>query len=272
MNQSSLLKGNQVSSSGGLSRLIKTFETILCLLGGQAIFVSRGIQSIFYPKFRFKNLAQQFEFIGNGSLFIIVLTGLFTGGVMALQAYYGFSTLSGDSLVGPVTALGLVRELAPVLGGLMVTGRAGAAMAAQLGTMRVGQQIDALEVMGVDPYNYLIGPRILGTLLAMPLLYGIFVVVGNFGSWIVGVKFVGIDSGMYFSRLNDFVGFSDLVQGMIKTMLFGLVLSSVGTYCGYFTRGGAEGVGRSTNRAVVTSSVLILVVNFFITPILRRMF
>jgi phospholipid/cholesterol/gamma-HCH transport system permease protein len=265
-------KGWFKSSSEPLQHAWTAIQYILETLGFYAVFVARGLKSIFVPRPRWANVVDQFEFIGNGSLFIIALTGLFTGGVGALQAYYGLSTINGDSLVGPVTALGLTRELAPVLTGLMVTGRAGAAMAAQIGTMRVGQQIDALEVMGVDPFNYLIGPRILSTLLAMPLLCGVFILIGNIGSWFVGVDVLMIDQGIYLAKLQDFVKTGDLIQGLLKAFMFGLVLSCVGTYCGYYTTGGANGVGRATNRAVVTASVLILVVNFFVTPILREVF
>ena len=238
-------------------------------LGLRFIFVGEAFASIFTPKIRLKLILDQFEFIGNGSLFIILLTASFSGGVAALQTYYGMEKFNAETLVGPVVALATAREFAPVFSGLMVAGRAGAAMAAQIGTMRVSQQIDALEVMAVNSKNYLVGPRVIATMVAMPLLTGIYMLVGNFGSWIVGVKILRIESGLYFAKLDDFVGMPDIYQGLVKAVFFGAVLSLVGTWCGYTTTGGAQGVGQSTNRAVVTASVLILVFDYFLTPILR---
>ena len=249
--------------------LDKWLSAVVEPLGSIFIFVYRGFHSIVFPKFRWNLLIEQLDFIGNGPLFIITLTALFTGGVTALQTYYGLAKVGGYSLVGPVVALGLARELAPVFAGLMVTGRAGAAMAAQIATMRVREQIDALEVMAVDPVNYLVGPRLLATLISMPLLAGAFMLVGNLGSWIVGVHLLGIDSGIYFSKLPELFFLEDIWQGLIKATVFGATLSIVGTYYGYNAEGGALGVGSATNKAVVSASVLILVLDYFMTPLLR---
>jgi phospholipid/cholesterol/gamma-HCH transport system permease protein len=205
------------------------------------------------------------EFIGVNSVFVIILTGAFTGMVLALQSYYGFRKFSSEGLVGATVALSMTRELGPVLTSLMVTGRAGAAMAAELGTMRVTEQIDALTVMALNPIKYLVTPRIIAAFLMLPLLTVIADFVGIIGGYLVGVKLLGINEGAYLEKMIKFVELNDIYNGLVKAAVFGIILSVVSCYKGFYTKGGAEGVGKSTTEAVVVSSVTILVTDYILT-------
>lgn len=258
-----------------LSKLKKFVE----IIGAMTIENIRGIGQIwlfglrfFYwivkPPFRFKLLSEQFYFIGNKSLFIITLAGGFTGMVMAYQTYFGFKLINVDSLVGSVVAITLAKELAPVLTGLIVAGRAGAAMAAQIGTMKVTEQVDALEVMGIDSYQYLAVPRIIAATFALPMLSITFLFVGNIGSIVVGTVALLIDETVYMSKLSEFMFIGDVMQGVIKATVFGFIIAVVGTYFGFNVTKGAEGVGKGTNLAVVWGMILVLVVDYFLTSFL----
>jgi phospholipid/cholesterol/gamma-HCH transport system permease protein len=205
------------------------------------------------------------EFIGVNSVFVIVLTGAFTGMVLALQSYYGFRKFGSEGLVGATVALSMTRELGPVLTSLMVTGRAGSAMAAELGTMRVTEQIDALTVMALNPIKYLVTPRIIASFLMLPLLTVIADFVGIIGGYLVGVKLLGINEGAYIDKTITFLELNDIYNGLVKAAVFGIILSVVSCYKGFYTKGGAEGVGRSTTAAVVISSVTILVTDYILT-------
>ncbi len=222
------------------------------------------------PPYRFDLLFEQLYFIGNKSLFITCLTSSFSGMVMCFQTYHGFKVISADTFVGPVVAISLSRELAPVFTGLIVAGRAGSAMSAQIGSMKVTEQIDALEVMGINSYQYLALPRIIAGTLSLPILSAIFLFIGNIGSWIIATKVLMIEDVVYFSKFSDFIFFEDILQGIIKAFFFGFVISAIGTYQGFGVEGGALGVGRSTNKSVVWSMVIILILDFFLTTILSR--
>lgn len=237
-------------------------------IGSLAIFCYQFIFWIIHRPFFFRQLFKQMEFIGVRSVTVVLLTGMFTGMVGALQAHYGFSLFGAESLVGSTTALGLLRELGPVLASLMVTARAGSAMTAEIGTMKVTEQIDALTVMGVNPFQYLVNPRIIAAILMMPMLTLIFDGIGIIGSYLVGVVFLNIDSGVFMARILDYVGYDDLFTGLFKATCFGAILSIVGCYKGFTTSGGAEGVGKSTTNSVVISSVSILVADYFLTAIM----
>ena len=237
-------------------------------LGDVTKFTLRYFYWIFRPPFRVHLFIEQLLFIGNKSLFIIILAGSFTGMVMAYQVYFGFKMISVDSLVGPVVAISMAKELGPVLSGLIVAGRAGAAMAAQIGTMKVTEQVDALEVMGIDSYQYLAVPRITAAFFALPMLSCIFVLVGNIGSYIVGTKALMIDEALYLSKLSEFMFLEDLAQGIIKAFVFGFVIAVVGTYFGFRVQKGAEGVGKGTNLAVVWGMILVLILDYFLTSYL----
>jgi phospholipid/cholesterol/gamma-HCH transport system permease protein len=238
--------------------------------GAFNLFMGKFFRWVVLPPFRIKLFFEQLYFIGNKSLFIICLAGAFTGMVMAYQTYFGFKVISVDSLVGPIVAISLAKELGPVLTGLIVAGRAGAAMAAQIGSMKVTEQVDALEVMGIDSYQYLAVPRILAGTFAVPMLTGIFVLVGNLGSWVVGTKVLMIEETMYLSRLGDFMFLADIWQGLIKAIFFGFIISVIGTYFGFTVKNGAEGVGRGTNMAVVWGMIITLILDFFLTSFLVR--
>ena len=220
------------------------------------------------PPFRHHLLLKQIYFVGNKSIFIICLSGAFTGMVMAYQVYFGFKLINVDSLVGPVVSLTLAKELAPVLTGLIVSGRAGAAMAAQIGSMKVTEQIDALEVMGVNSHQYLAVPRILAAIITMPILSILFQFVGNVGSYLVGTKALMIDDVVYLAKLSDFMFMTDIYQGLIKSIFFGFIISLIGTYFGFSVKNGAEGVGKGTNLAVVWGMISVLLFDYILTSFL----
>lgn len=231
-------------------------------------------KNVFYwsvrTPFRLRLLNEQFYEIGNRSIFIIVLIGSFSGMVLTFQTYAGFSTISADSFVGPIVALGLAKEMAPVFTGIILTGRCVAAMAAQLGSMKVTEQVDALEVMGIDPIQYLAVPRVWASFWMTPILSCIFLFLGNLCAWLIAVYVLGIDNYLFFSKLGTFVHYDDIFQGVLKAFAFGLIIALVGTYQGLNVRGGADGVGRATNMAVVWGMVLVLSLDFFLTTFISR--
>jgi len=217
------------------------------------------------PPYRFRLLFQAMEFVGVGSLFIVLLTGLFTGAVFALQGAVAFRLFNAESLVGSTVALSLARELSPVLTGLMVTGRAGSGIATELGTMRVTEQIDALYTMAVNPVQYLIVPRFIAGMIMVPVLSVLFTMIGMLGAYFVGVVLLHIDQGVFIGKTRWFVDPADLANGLIKAFFFGGILTMVGCYKGFYASGGARGVGVATTQAVVYGSVLILVADYFLT-------
>jgi len=241
---------------------------ILGEMGGMAVMLAKTIVLTFTPPFRIKNLIKQMEIIGVNSVPVVLLTGLFTGMVLALQGYYGFKKFGGESLLGATVTLSMTRELGPVLTALMVTARAGSAMAAELGTMKVTEQMDALAAMAVDPLHYLIVPRIWASVLMLPLLTGLADAIGIVGGYIVGVKLLGIDPGIYVQRTIDIVQLKDITEGLIKAGVFGLLLALIGCYKGYHAKGGAKGVGEATTHAVVIASIAILIGDYILTSLL----
>lgn len=237
-------------------------------LGTYVRFVGRSVGSGLLPPYRLRLLFKQMYFVGNQSLAIVLVTATFTGMVFAVQANIGFSMFGAEGLVGGIVALALTRELAPVLTALMVNGRVGSAMAAELGTMRVTEQVDALEALAVDPHQYLVAPRVLATVIMLPILTIVFDAIGLLGCWYVAVHDLHVPPGSFWSRTEWFVDPDDIWGGMLKGAVFGFILSTVGCYTGFHARGGAEGVGRATTSAVVIAGVLILVVDYFITLLL----
>ena len=217
---------------------------------------------------RFSAIFKQMEFIGVKSVWVVIVTGGFTGMVLALQTYYGFRRFSSEGLVGTTVALSMTRELGPVLTGLMVTGRAGSAIAAELGTMRVTEQIDALTVMALNPVKYLVVPRVLASLLMLPLLTVIADFMGIVGGYFVGVKLLGINEGIFIGRMVKYVDLEDIYNGLAKAACFGVILSVVSCYKGFYAKGGAEGVGKATTEAVVVSSISILVADYVLTSLM----
>ena len=237
-------------------------------LGGILLMFFQSMAWTFTPPFRLRNLIKQMEFIGVKSLFIVVLTGVFSGMVLALQSYHGFRKFGGGSLMGGIVALSLALEKGPVMTALMVNARAGSAIAAELGTMRVTEQIDALQMMAINPVQYLVVPRIWAGVLMLPLLTAINILVGIIGGYFVGVILLKINPGVFMDKMINMIELSDLVQGIVKSVFFGLILTLIGCYKGYNTYGGAEGVGRATTEAVVISSVCILIGTYVLTSLL----
>lgn len=227
-------------------------------------FFSGAIKVFFKKPYRWKDLIQQMEFVGNQSVLIIVLTGLFTGMALTFQIYLGFKLINATSLVGPTVGLGITRELGPVLTGLIVAARAGGAMAANLGSMRVSEQIDAIEVMGVDPIRYLVAPRIVAAFLTMPLLTGVFDFVAMLGSYFLCVIVLGLDEAVFWDKTELWVDPNHINEGLFKAAVFGLIFAAICTYRGFFTKGGAKDVGDATNKGVVISMVMIIIVDFFL--------
>lgn len=249
--------------------MIKTFlaplEFIVREFGRISMMFAESIYLGLKPPFKLNYIFKQMEFIGVRSVFVIILTGAFTGMVLALQSYYGFKKFGSEGLVGATVALSMTRELGPVLTSLMVTGRAGSAMAAELGTMRVTEQIDALTVMALNPIKYLVTPRVIAAFLVLPVLTVISNFVGIIGGYLVGVKLLGINEGAYIDKMIKFVELNDIYNGLVKAAVFGIIFSVISCYKGFYTKGGAEGVGRATTEAVVVSSVTILVTDYILT-------
>ena len=236
--------------------------------GGIWIMFMSTAHWTFRRPLRLNAIFKQMEFIGVKSLWVVIVTGGFTGMVLALQTYYGFRRFSSEGLVGTTVALSMTRELGPVLTGLMVTGRAGSAIAAELGTMRVTEQIDALTVMALNPVKYLVVPRVVASLLMLPLLTVIADFMGIVGGYFVGVKLLGINEGIFIGRMVKYVDLEDIYNGLAKAACFGVILAVVACYKGFSTKGGAEGVGRATTETVVISSITILVADYVLTSLM----
>jgi phospholipid/cholesterol/gamma-HCH transport system permease protein len=236
---------------------------------GKILFLFLSTVSwLFRPPFRVHVIFKQMEFVGVGSLPVVLITGAFTGMVLAIQTYYGFKMFGGESLVGAIVALSMTRELGPAITALMVTGRTGSSMAAEIGTMRVTEQIDALYTMSVSPVQYLIMPRVLAGIVMLPILTVTSDFIGILGGYFVGVHVLKVNSGIFIARIIEFVNIYDVLNGLIKSAFFGLILSLVGCYKGFYTTGGAAGVGRATTQAVVYASVSILISDYFLTAIM----
>lgn len=241
----------------------------ICTASGQiAITLGRAILWAFRPPFRYRVLVTQLDFIGVQSLLVILMTGAFTGMVLALQLYIGFSKFHAEYLVGGVAAIAITRELGPVLSALMIAARAGSAMAAELGTMRVTEQVDALEAMAVEPVQYLVTPRVISALLMFPVLTLIADIVGIAGSWLVGVHFLGINSTVYLNNMTQLVELRDVLTGLVKAAAFGVAVSAVSCTLGLRATQGARGVGRATTAAVVVSSTMILILDYVLTALM----
>jgi phospholipid/cholesterol/gamma-HCH transport system permease protein len=227
-----------------------------------------GLANVFRRPFRIHLTIVQIEFIGIKSLPIILLASVFTGAVFTYESYEAFAYFGAQGMVGGTVGVAITRELAPTLTGLLVAGRAGSAMAAELGSMRVSEQIDALEAMAVDPINYLIKPRLIAAIIAIPLLTVVFDATGILGSWAVAIHVLHLSQPEYVVRMQDWVDWNDIWSGITKAVAFGVIVGTVACYKGYYADGGAEGVGRATTTAVVVASVAILVSNFFIALLL----
>ncbi len=236
--------------------------------GRIVLFLGDVLRHTFHPPWYGRQILNQFIQIGYFSLPVVGLTAIFTGMVLALQSYTGFSRFSAESAVATVVVLSMTRELGPVLAGLMVAGRVGAAMAAEIGTMRVTEQIDALSMLSTHPLKYLVVPRLIAGALMLPLLVVIADIIGVMGGYSVGVYKLGFNAANYLDQTWRYLEMNDVISGVIKASCFGLIISLMGCYHGYYSNRGAEGVGRATTNAVVSASILILFMNYALTILL----
>jgi phospholipid/cholesterol/gamma-HCH transport system permease protein len=237
-------------------------------IGKISLLFIQTIKWALRPPLGFRNILKQMEEVGVRSIPVVLITAVSTGMVLALQSHTGFKRFNAESLVGTVVALSLTRELGPVLTGLIVAGRAGAAMAAELGTMRVTEQIDALSTMASNPIKYLIVPRLLAGMLMLPILTIFADAVGIAGGYFVAVQVLNVNPVVYLRRTTDFLEYDDIYGGLLKAFVFGIIIATVSCYKGFNTQGGAEGVGKATTGAVVLSSMLILISDYFLTAML----
>jgi phospholipid/cholesterol/gamma-HCH transport system permease protein len=241
---------------------------LLRSIGAIAIFAAEAISHLLRPPFYGRLFLKAFVEIAWFSLPVVALTAVFTGMVLALQSYTGFARFNAEGAVANVVVLSITRELGPVLAGLMVAGRIGAAFAAEIGTMRVTDQIDALSTLSTNPMKYLVAPRLLAGTLALPLLVIVADTLGVMGGWLIGTQQLGFGSGAYLKATFDFLQVADVVSGLIKAAVFGFVITLMGCWSGYQSGGGAQGVGRATTSAVVASSILILALDYVLTAVL----
>ena len=248
---------------------IDRFKFMIMSVGEFSVFAISSLKLLFTQPYRYGEVVKHMEFIGNQSVWIITLTSIFTGLALSFQIYLGFKLVNAVNLVGPTVALGITRELGPVLTGLIVAARAGGAMAARLGTMRVNEQLDALDVMGVNTKQYLIAPRIVAAVICMPLLTGLFDFMAMVGSWFLCTHIVGLDDAIFFEKIRQTVDVHHINEGLFKSAIFGFMFAVICTYQGYYTKGGAKGVGEATNKGVVMSMVSIIIVDYFLMNLIR---
>ncbi len=245
-------------------------RTVLMFLqatGRLTLFAASALSHGLRPPLYLRLIGRQMIEIGFYSLPVVGLTAIFTGMVLALQSYTGFARFSAESAIPNVVVVSITRELGPVLAGLMVAGRVGAAMAAEIGTMRVTEQIDALNTLATDPFKYLVFPRLIAGLTMLPLLVLTADIIGVFGGYVVSIYKLGFNPAVYLRNTIDFVEAQDVISGLVKASVFGFLITLMGCYHGYNSRGGAQGVGAATTNAVVSASVLILCSNYFITEL-----
>ena len=244
----------------------KTLKNVRSI-GNVSIFFYKALKHSFTPKWYFRNILDQLFKIGFLSLPVVGMTAIFTGGALALQIYIGSARWATTDTVPTIVVLGITRELGPVLTALMVAGRISSAIAAELGTMRVTEQIDALRTLSVNPFRYLIAPRIIASILSMPILTLIFDIIGVFGGYITSVISLDFNGAVYIIKTFNFMKSEDVVSGLIKSIVFGLIVAIIGCYYGYNSKRGAEGVGKATTNAVVVSSILIFISNYIMTDL-----
>ncbi|WP_462324675.1 MlaE family ABC transporter permease [Desulfoplanes sp.] len=266
----SSLFGTLVTPFALLGRLVIDISNAC---GAYAIFSIKGFLRIFSFPVQCTKILQQVYFIGARSISIIALVALFTGMVLGLQLYYTLTQFGSEGVLGSAVALSLVRELGPVLTAIMITARAGSSMTAEIGIMRISEQIDALDTMAIDPIRFLISPKIAGSLISFPLLTAIYDVVGIMGGYVAGVVLLGLNKGIYFYRVESSVVMQDVTGGFIKSIAFAFLVSTICSFQGYFTHirqggFGAKGVGMATTSAVVISCVWILIADYVLTSFL----
>ena len=244
------------------------FLDILDDIGATVTLLGQTVMWAVRPPFRAAQFLLALDFIGAGTTFIVGLVGLFTGMAFTVSTIVGFRQFSAEGMVGGIVALALARVLAPVLTAVVVTARAGSTMASELGNMRVTEQIDAITTMGVSPVQYLVVPRVLATTMVLPLLSLCFGIAGMFGSWIVAVVWQSIDPGIFFERIETFLKWSDIRMLLVKSAIFGVIVSTICCKKGFHASGGARGVGEATAKAVVSSIVAIFAADYVVTTIM----
>jgi len=242
-------------------------------LGAQALFLLNAVRLVFAGWGQFPKIIRQIYFIGVQSVTVIALIGLFTGMVMGMQLYFALSLFGADGFLGSGVALSMVRELAPVLTAIMLTGRAGSAMTAEIGVMRISEQIDALDIMDINPMRYLVAPKVAASLISFPILTTLFDLIAMWGGWLTGVKLLGANAGVYWSRVQSSLDWDDIEGGLIKAVVFGVLVCTICCFEGYYTHtrsghAGPEGVSQSTTNAVVKSCVVILAADYILTSLL----
>jgi phospholipid/cholesterol/gamma-HCH transport system permease protein len=242
--------------------------TLLAHIGRLSVFTGTALAAIVAPPIYWRLIGQQIMRIGYYSLPVVGLTAFFTGGALALQIYLGGNRYGAEAIVPQIVVLGITRELGPVIAGLMVAGRVAAAIAAEIGTMKVTEQIDALTTLATNPIKYLVVPRLIAAVLCMPVLVGIADSIGVFGGYVVATQSLGFSGGIYLKNTVDFATQQDIVSGLIKAAAFGFIIALMGCYNGFNSKGGAQGVGNATTAAVVSSSILILAANYLLTTLL----
>jgi len=246
----------------------RVFLSFLAQTGRLTVFTFSALVNCVRPPIYWYLIGQQILRIGYFSLPVVGLTAFFTGGALALQIYVGGNRFGAESVVPNIVVLGITRELGPVIAGLMVAGRVAAAIAAEIGTMRVTEQIDALTTLSTNPVRYLVVPRLVAAVVTMPILVLIADAIGVFGGYVIATRSLGFNGAIYIKNTLDFVTNGDVRSGVIKVAVFGFIIALMGCYNGFHSRGGAQGVGAATTNAVVTSSILILAANYFLTSIL----
>jgi phospholipid/cholesterol/gamma-HCH transport system permease protein len=245
-------------------------QAVLGLLqttGRVALFMAQGLSHCLRPPFYPRLIVQQMMRIGYFSLPVVGLTALFTGAVLALQIYIGGARFNAESVVPSIVVIGIARELGPVIGGLMVAGRVSAAIAAEIGTMRVTEQIDALVTLSTNPFKYLVAPRLIAATVTLPLLVLVADIIGVMGGFLVGTERLGFNPYAYLRNTWNYLETEDVLSGLVKAAVFGFLIALMGCYHGYNSRGGAQGVGAATTNAVVTASILILSANYILTEL-----
>ena len=239
-------------------------------LGRYLLFTGESMKRIFVPRIDFKLMMQQLEFVGNKSLGVIVLAGMMTGAIFGFQLGEIFRIFGAETLVGAAAGFTLSKELAPVVSAMLVTGRAGSAMAAEIASMRVNEQIDAMRVMAVNPLSYLVAPRIIAGIIMLPLLTALFTLSGVFSSFWISVIFYDVDVAVFFEKIRWIIKVGHITDGLQKSVVFGLILTSIGCYTGFYAGRGAQGVGKATTMAVVNSMLTVLIADFIVSYIQFR--
>ena len=246
----------------------RAFLTLLAQTGRLSLFTFNAVSSCLRPPIYFQLIFQQIMRIGYFSLPVVGLTAFFTGGVLALQIYIGGNRYGAEAIVPQIVVLGITRELGPVIAGLMVAGRVSAAIAAEIGTMRVTEQIDALTTLATNPVKYLVVPRLVAAVISMPILVAVADSIGVFGGYVVSTESLNFNGAVYIKNTVDFMTHQDVNSGLIKAAVFGFIIALMGCYNGFNSKGGAQGVGTATTNAVVSASILILAANYILTSVL----